>query len=59
MKLTIAEAESRDTGGLCALVRHEAESTATLMKKDERILMWSWETNDARKADNAERENMK
>lgn len=59
VKLTIAESDSRDTGRLCALVTQEAESTAMLMKRDERILMLNRETNDRRKSENKKREKMK
>lgn len=33
----MAESKSSNTGGICTLVTHEAESTATLMRSDERI----------------------
>lgn len=59
VKLTIAESNSRNTGRLCALVTHEAERTAMLMKRDECILMLNRSTNDTRKADNEKRENMR
>ena len=59
VKLTIMESDSKNTGRFCALVTHEAERTAMLMNRDERILMLNRETNDARKAGNEKREKMR